>query len=308
MLEAAAGGLRVVLGELAARVAAGCRGRPEREGPHGRRVVGLDPVTERGAEVHQRVADGRHLPVEHAAHAREVVGVEHEVVVLEVVVQQGRRARLRHVRGQPGGDGVHRGDLVGDGGGVAPGPALDLPAHVALGVPERAQPGRVDVERVQLGEGVGGRLRQPPREGRVDLQTRGEATAQHDAADALHQIEPGPEDRFIVAQQQRPRHPRVHRRELAEDRKLAVHVVCRLDLRAERRPAQHQLVLADLQEIGEIRVTARELLDLHVPGQPQRMLQIWREAVEVEGLAHRPGRVDPGVLRGGHRAPPRVFA
>ena len=35
----------------------------------------------------QRIADRRHLPVEHRNHAREVVRIEHEVVVHEVVME-----------------------------------------------------------------------------------------------------------------------------------------------------------------------------------------------------------------------------
>ena len=61
----------------------------------------LDPVGERSAEIEQRIADRRHLPVEHAEHLREVLRGEHDVVELEVVVNQRRPALLRQVIREP---------------------------------------------------------------------------------------------------------------------------------------------------------------------------------------------------------------
>jgi hypothetical protein len=199
--------------------------------------------------------------------------------------------------GQPRGDALHRRDVVGDGGGVAPGPALDLAAHVAVGVAERGEAGGLDVDRVQLGEGLDGGDREAAREGRIDREARGQTAAQDDPADPLHHVEPGPEDRF-VAEQQRPRDPRVDGGELAEERELAVHVVGRLDLGAEGRAAQDQLALAgtfaDLDEVGEVAVAAGELLDRDGrAGHVQGLLQVRGQAREVEDLAHGPGAVDP---------------
>ena len=44
------------------------------------------PVGETGAEIHQGVADGGHLPVEDADHLERVAGVEDDVVEPEVAV------------------------------------------------------------------------------------------------------------------------------------------------------------------------------------------------------------------------------
>ena len=84
-----------------------------------RRVAGLDPVAEGGAEVHQRVAEGRHLPVEHAAHGAEVGRVEHQVVGLEVVVDQGGAAFGRLVGGEPRGEALQVREVLGGRGVIA---------------------------------------------------------------------------------------------------------------------------------------------------------------------------------------------
>ena len=105
------------------------------------RVVRLDPVAERRAQVHERVADRGHLPVEHGDDPRQVVGVEHQVVELVIIVDQCRTRLARPVRRQPGRGPFQAGDFVGPGISVAPGPARHLALDVALRLADVAQAG-----------------------------------------------------------------------------------------------------------------------------------------------------------------------
>ena len=125
--------------------------------------LGLGPVGQGRPQVHERVADRGHLPVEDGDDPGQVAGVEDEVVKLEVVVDQGRRGRLgRPVRGQPGRGPFQVGDVVGAGVLVALDPAGHLALDVALGLAEVVQPGGAVIERVQQGHVVDERLAEPP--------------------------------------------------------------------------------------------------------------------------------------------------
>ena len=88
----------VALGELGARREA--RARRARRRAAVARVVGLGPVAEQRAEVDERVAERRHVPVEDRLHAVGIGGVELAVVELQVVVHEGRAARGGQARGE----------------------------------------------------------------------------------------------------------------------------------------------------------------------------------------------------------------
>ena len=62
--------------------------RVERHVEHFFAGVGRHPVAERRAEIHQRVADRHHFPIEHRGYSRQIVGVEHYVVEFVIVVDK----------------------------------------------------------------------------------------------------------------------------------------------------------------------------------------------------------------------------
>ena len=80
--------------------------------------------------IHQWVAEGSHLPVQHGDYPSPVVGGEYEIVILKIVVDE-RAARLAGpVLGQPGRYAIDLGDLVGAGTAIAFRPAFDLPLRL----------------------------------------------------------------------------------------------------------------------------------------------------------------------------------
>src|SRR6266478_6394408 len=105
--QLAAGGARVLLHHLLPGQAARQEGRPEGERLQGLGVALLYPVTERSPQIHQRVPHGGHLPVQQAEHPRRIAGVEDQVVVLEVVVDERGPALRRHPPGEPARDLLH---------------------------------------------------------------------------------------------------------------------------------------------------------------------------------------------------------
>ncbi len=54
------------------------------------RIASFHPVAKRGSQVHERIADGAHFPVEQSEHASWVLLIENQVVELEVVVDETR--------------------------------------------------------------------------------------------------------------------------------------------------------------------------------------------------------------------------
>ena len=115
----------------------------------------VGPVVQRDADVDERVAERRLVPVEHRVHPVGVGGIELAVVELVVVVEDRRVPAGRHRRRQPVADLLHRRRRVGQRGEIPP----LLPAlHLALQEPVGpAEVGEVDgggIDGVQVGEGV----------------------------------------------------------------------------------------------------------------------------------------------------------
>ena len=310
MIERPSGSTRVVLSDLEPRRVSWNRRRAEFQLEHLRRIVRIDPVSERRPEIHQRIAEGRHLPVENRHDAAQVVGVEHQIVVLEIIVDQGDTGLRRHVGEEPGGGCFHRRDVIGLGGSIAPGPALDLTPDVAVRAAEVGQAGVLVVHSVQLGQGIDHRIRDRRHGLRIGLLGNGHPRSEHDPFDSLHQVERCAEHLRIRTIDDRFGNFSIAAGERRENPKLASHVMGGLDLGAERRSPQHKLEVGNRNQIGEIREAAGELADLDLLARASRVsatgrtrrlgqhgqltVEISTQSLEVEFLstAHRGGSVN----------------
>jgi hypothetical protein len=117
----------------------------------------------------------------------------------------------------------------------------------------------------------------------VVLHARRHRRADDLTAPALHHEEVGAEDGGVVTEEVGARGAVEVTPESGEDLELAPHVVrARGDL-THRRPAQHQLVRADAEQIGQVRRSVRELEDVDGPLDP--------------GQERRQPRTEPGVER-----------
>ncbi len=171
------------------------------------------------------------------------------------------RCSRGHVGGEPRGDAVDVLDVVGPGPGVALRPTGDLALDVAGGLSQIAQAGGFVVEPVKRREVVDQRLVQAAHLIRRERETGRQVLAQDHAADPPHDVEVRAEHAVVLAERERLRRERIHGVEPGQDAVLPTHVVRALHLAAERRAAQHVLALAGAQQIRQVRVPARELLD-----------------------------------------------
>src|SRR5215471_7946277 len=99
--QVAAASCRVPIDDLVAREPAG----PIRDGRQRVAMLGRlasRPVREQDADVNERVTERAHLPVEYGDEPGEIAGIEHDVVELEVAVDDRRVLRIgRHLTKQP---------------------------------------------------------------------------------------------------------------------------------------------------------------------------------------------------------------
>ncbi len=248
------------------------------------RIVGLNPVGQTVAQIHERIADGGQLPVQHPDDAQGVLRGEHQVVEAEIVVHDGGvRGVRRHAGREPVHDGFEIGGVVGAGVAVALRPAAHLPFDVPLWLADIVEPGgrfdpvqaaeRFDEAPAQCAA-VPGRQGQPFRQ----------VFAQDDPPDALHDKEGAADDRIVGCVEQWCGAQIVVGPQRMEDFVFALHVVRRLGLGADRRPPQDEIAVGKAQPIGQVREAAGKLFDF------QRASQLGHRFAEK-------GRQSPGGQR-----------
>ena len=193
------------------------------------------------ADVGQRMAEGRQLPVEHRDDAR-LGGVEHDVLEPVVAMRDGRGVFGGHAAGSSSIRRLHRRDLRGLGAAVLFGPAVDLAGEVVARPAVVGEPDRRVVDPVQ------------PRQHRVQLvvdrrplgrlDSGQPRVAENAAGEEIHHVEGGADHALVEAQGAHLRH-----REAAVAQRLhhpvfAVDLVGAGEQLSGRLLAQHQLVVA----------------------------------------------------------------
>ena len=210
------------------------------------------------------------------------------VVDLEVVVHQGRAARLGEVPGEQLADPVQGAAAVERDGLPASLPAANLPLQVARGTAEVAQAALRRVDQMEVRERV--HHGQPDATAGVltDLQQLGDVVPDDDARAVLRDQEVRADHRLVGAVVESERRSRVRRVQERQHVVLAAHVVCRRGDHAERRPAYDEVGLAEPDEVGEVRRAVGELQDREVPD------RLWQVLPQV-GLEGRPVELLPGT-------------
>src|SRR5215471_12250503 len=182
--------------KLIAREPAGLR-RDRRLGST--RIARLRPIAQDESQIHQRIADGRHLPIEYRLDPPRVARVEHDVIQLEVVMDERRRRRNGQLIGEPLDDPLHQRDLFG----FRTLPPLEPTAHLTLQktiwLSKRDQSMLFDIDGVQLDQAVDESLAHSRRIIRKSRKLRWNAIADHDAAPSLHDEENRSDDRGVLA-------------------------------------------------------------------------------------------------------------
>ena len=275
-------------------------------------VGGIRPVVQEGAEVDERVAERRHVPVEDREDPVRVGRIELTVVELEVVVDDRGAAQGRQAAREARVHRVDRGRRVLEAGELpALRPSLELPLDEPRRSAEIPEVTRVGIEPVQLGHGVDEREGDPSADIAMTLH-RGRDRGAHDlAASALHHEEVAPEHGRIVAEDVRAWRAVEVTPEPREDLVLPAHVVRAGGDLPHRRPTQDELVRADAQEVRQVRRAVRELENLdgiagaaEDIGEPGTQPGVQLLAVQLLAAAYRRGLGGFRQRDVGHAIPP----
>ena len=236
--------------------------------------------------------------------------VEHQVVQLVIVVHQCGRAGDRQAVHQPADQAGHFGDLFDFGALPTVGPAAHLPLQEARRL---AQKYAIGIHLVESGQAIHEALADAAAEIRRRAVIRRHIAPQHDAVAAFHDEENRADDVRVLAQQEHLRSRLEHRMHRAQDAIFPRHVVGFGRHRTERRPAQDILASTGLQQVSQVGVAARKLLDA------QSRLYAFQLAAQVAGqdtrvdllawakCRHRCHRTS-AIGRMGEPVPPRILS
>ena len=260
------------------------------------RVTGSRPVDEDRREVHERIAERRHLPVKNRAYAR-IDGVDDAVVEPVIAVHdrpRGTGRDRRHALVEPGRQRLDLGQVAGFRQLPLLAPTTHLPRQETLGLAEVTETHCCRVHRVQFGERVhelGGQ-----HAGILGAQSLGGRVARQDAArHVFHDEESRAVDALVVAEGQRLRGPEPSAGNAPEHGELAAHVMRGRHDVAERRAPDDQRGFALRHEVGDIRQPAGQSRRLDIANADQPALaQPRHDRVEIQALG---GRHAPTVLR-----------
>ena len=161
---------------------------------------GLDPVGQRAAEVHQRVADRRHLPVEHAD--RSAAGRPARAPGCRTGSRcgsAGAPTSAGWLLVEPGGDVGPVAGVVGAGPGEPVGPARDLTRDVPRPRPERRE-ARAPRRRPSAGRRGRRRRARTASRRRAAATPERQVAAQDGAVEPLHHVEVRADHRLVGAE------------------------------------------------------------------------------------------------------------
>ncbi len=100
-----------------------------------------------------------------------------------------------------------------------------------------------------------------------ERETGGQISPQDNAPEAFHDVEGRPDHRGVVRVREGSRTVRKDGLERLEHPILPGHVMGSLGLGADRRASENEFAFSDPQEIGEVRISARELKNREASGQ-----------------------------------------
>ena len=132
-------------------------------------VVGLNPVGETVAEIHQRVSQRGHLPIENADRASGVLRVEHDVVEAKIAMDHAGPNVVTDVLRKPLDYFFIVRDVLGSGTTIPVGPSLDLSSNITLSLSDCGQWSPFNLDLMELDQLVDGG-RDPIRIVRPDLE------------------------------------------------------------------------------------------------------------------------------------------
>lgn len=229
-------------------------------------VVLLDPVAQGATQVHERVADGAHFPVQDTDDSERVGGVQDNVVQFEVIMDDAGTLGFRgNIGFQPGHDSFAVRDIGGACRSKAFAPSQDLATDITVGLAQIRQPDGGGVQGVQFTISADKDFIQASHLVLGRKEALGKIFAQDDAFQMFHHVKRCAGYRGITAKGQGARCKGPMPVEGRQDFVFAAHVVGRGGLGAEGRPAQNEPAVVKGQQVSQIGCAAGILPDLRGP-------------------------------------------
>jgi NADPH:quinone reductase-like Zn-dependent oxidoreductase len=258
--------LGVAFGQIPSRRRAGSAGDQLDRG-HARRVAGpRAPERQQQPEVEQRIADGGHLPVDHGEQLGPMRGKQ-AVVQVEVAVHHRGRLGAGLVVAQPLGHPVERSDVTALVATVPRLPARHLTAEEPGWPAELGQSGGLPVRLLNPHQRInqGGTHRRD--RFRADVVGGWQRIGDRDRLrHVLEHEELGPENAEVLAVGHRPDRRDRRRGQSVQQRPLPGHAVSRAVQPVQRRPPDDPLAVPGGQQVGDVGVAPRELVQLNSAG------------------------------------------
>src|SRR6185369_12029366 len=212
---------------------------------------------------------GAHLPTQYSDNARGIVRIKHHVVELEVVMhKRGWASRFGiglgwNALGQPFNHTIDCFELACFRALPSFGPAFYLPRDKSHGFADVHQTRRININRMKLGQRVDHSLTHSPAKIKIVADLFGDIPADNQTSSAFHKIKRDTDYGRVFAKQVRTRRARKQRMHSRKQPKFARHVVSRWGDGSKWRPPQNKLVPAKPNQIRQIRMPARKLLDFN---------------------------------------------
>ena len=227
-------------------------------------VVRLNPVGQAVPQIHQRITDGGHLPVQDADHLERVVRVQYYVVKAKIVVDHHLGNVLRHLVVEPAHHRLKITHILRAGLAEAITPAADLPLYVTCPPAQLVQARRPGIHPMQVHQLVNHVQAELAGVRLTELKTLRKILAQDDALQAFHHIEIATQNVVIITDGDDVGHVRIDRLQSLHHLCLTQHIVGRFGDLAKRGPTENVGMVSVIHLVGQVRGTAWVLANVRL--------------------------------------------
>ena len=185
--------------------------------------------------------------------------MEDHIVEAIVAVDDRNALLFRHRLRQPLGELFEFRNVLGLGGAVLLGPAIDLPRKIIAGLAEIAEADRLRIEQMQLGQRLD--LAGENLAAIVRRLARQRGIPQHPALFHRHDVEGGTDHAVVGAERIGLRDRKALLAQRGDDAEFAIHRMRRRQQFAERPAAHHIGSSGRIEPVGRVGLAALELQD-----------------------------------------------
>jgi predicted ATPase/DNA-binding SARP family transcriptional activator len=267
--------------------------------------AGLGPAGDEVAEVGERVADRRHLPVEDRDEPRRRVEADHDVAEAVVAVHDRGGRAVGHRRAQRLAD-LEAGRQLARGVDLPePRPPAQLALEVAGRLAQGLEAARAPVDGVQLGQRVHELEAEAAALGRR-VEVRRQRLADDRPDDLLHDVERRADHAVVLAHREDPWNAHAAPRQAGLDARLADHVVRGGRQRGRGRAAHDDAGPVALDEVGQVRGAVADPRCTRRPGAETLGVEERLELGQGQELRRLDRSHAAGCYPGAERRPPAV--